>query len=135
MLYDWVNDISVRANSLNTEKISITEHFAWFNSKINSENTKIFILTDYYKSYIGQIRVDKVDEYFEIDYSISNLYRGRGFGNKIVQLLLNELGCVNFLAKVKRENIASKKIFINNGFTLHLEIEDLEIYTKKCIDE
>lgn len=135
MLYDWANDIAVRANSLNNEKISITDHFAWFNSKINSKNTFIFILTDQYKSFIGQIRVDKVDEYFEIDYSISDFYRGRGFGNKIVQLLLNELGSTNFLAKVKRDNIASKKVFVNNGFKFHLEIEDLEIYIKKCIDE
>jgi RimJ/RimL family protein N-acetyltransferase len=132
ILFDWANDRTVRANSFNNEKISIFDHFKWFNNKIKSENSRIYILTDLYKSNIGQIRVDKIDEYFEIGFSISNAYRGRGLGNKIVELLLNELGNVNYLAKVKDGNIASKKVFINNGFELQLETSELSIYTKVC---
>ena len=132
ILFDWANGPTVRANSFNNEKISIIDHFKWFNNKINSENSRIYILTDLYKSNIGQIRVDKIDDYFEIGFSISNAYRGRGLGNKIVELLLNELGNVNYLAKVKNGNVASKKVFINNGFELQLETSELTIYTKVC---
>ena len=131
ILFEWANDSIVRANSLSREKISITNHFKWFNEKINNFETRIYILTDLYKSYIGQIRVDKVDEYYEIDYSISSFYRGKGFGNKILELLINELGNVNYLAKVKTDNIPSKKVFIKNGFKLQLEIDGFLVYSKK----
>lgn len=132
ILFDWANESTLRANSFNNEKISIIDHFTWFNNKILSEDSHIYILTDLYKSYIGHIRVDKVDEYFEIGFSISNAYRGRGLGNKIVQLLLTEMGNVNYLAKVKTGNVASKKVFINNGFKLQLETNDLLVFTKTC---
>ena len=135
LLFDWANDNTVRANSFNKEPISIIDHYGWFNNKINNKGTSIYILTDIYKSNIGQIRVDKVDEYFEIDYSISSVYRGRGFGNKILQLLLAEMGNVNYLAKVKIDNIASKKAFTNNGFKLESESDGLLVYTKNCQDE
>jgi RimJ/RimL family protein N-acetyltransferase len=131
ILFEWANDSSVRANSINKERISIINHFKWFNEKINNIETRIYILTDLYKSYIGQIRVDKVDECFEIDYSISSFYRGKGFGNKILKLLLKELGNVNYLAKVKTDNIPSKKVFIKNGFKLQLEIDGFLVYSKK----
>lgn len=132
MLFDLANDITVRENSFSKREISIIEHFKWFNEKITNNETRIYILTDLYKSYIGQIRIDKIDEYFEIDYSISCSYRGRGFGNRILQLLQNELGNMNFLAKVKTENIPSKKVFNNNGFKLHLEKDGVSVYIKKA---
>jgi len=131
MLFDWANDKTVRQNSFSKREISIIEHFIWFNEKISNNETCIYILTDLYKSYIGQIRIDKIDEYFEIDYSISSSYRGRGLGNKILQLLQNEIGNVNFLAKVKTDNIPSKKVFINNGFKLQSDSNGLSVYIKK----
>jgi RimJ/RimL family protein N-acetyltransferase len=129
-LFDWVNDEEVRKNSLNTNQISIIDHFTWFQAKIKSETTKIYLFTDKFDSAIGQIRVDKVNEYFEIDYSISNPYRGRGLGNKIVELLIIQMGNVNLLAKVKKTNLPSIKVFVNNGFKLYKEEKELIIYTK-----
>lgn len=129
MLLEWANDKTVRSNSFSKEQISISDHFNWFNAKINNVGTFIYILTDLYKSYIGQIRVDKVDDFFEIDYSISKVYRGRGFGIKIVKLLLRELGSVNYIAKVKKENLASQKVFNKLGFT-SMEIDEILIFKK-----
>jgi len=135
ILFDWANDSVVRANSLNQEKISILDQYSWFKKKINNIDTRIYILTDIYKSNIGQIRIDKVDKCFEIDYSISKHLRGKGFGNKIVELLLIEMGKINYIAKVKIENIASKKVFIKNGFKLKSEIDGLLIYSKNPQDD
>ena len=129
-LFDWVNDEEVRKNSLNTDQISIIDHFTWFQAKIKSETTKIYLLTDEFDSAIGQIRVDKINDYYEIDYSISNAFRGRGLGNKILELLITQVGNVNLLAKVKKSNQPSIKVFINNGFKLYKEENELVIYTK-----
>lgn len=129
-LYDWVNDEEVRKNSLNSDQISIIDHFTWFQAKIKSDTTKIYFLTDEFDSAIGQIRVDKINDYYEIDYSISNAFRGRGLGNKIVELLITQMGNVNLLAKVKKSNQPSIKVFINNGFKLYKEENELVVYTK-----
>jgi RimJ/RimL family protein N-acetyltransferase len=129
-LFDWVNDEEVRKNSLKTDQISIIDHFTWFQAKLKSDITKIYILEDEFNSAIGQIRVDKINDYYEIDYSISNAYRGRGLGNKIVELLLIQMGNVNLLAKVKKTNLPSIKVFVNNGFKLYKEEKELIIYTK-----
>ena len=133
-LFDWVNDDEVRKNSLNTNQISIIDHFTWFQAKTKSEITKIYILTDEFDSAIGQIRVDKFNEYYEIDYSISKAYRGRGLGKKIVELLITQMGNLNFLAKVKKTNQASNKVFINNGFELQKEENELMVYTKNSLE-
>lgn len=129
-LFDWVNDEEVRKNSLNTDLISIIDHFTWFQAKIKSDTTKIYLLEDEFDSAIGQIRVDKINDYYEIDYSISNAYRGRGLGNKIVQLLIAQLGNINLLAKVKKSNQPSIKVFQNNGFKLFKEENELVVFTK-----
>ncbi len=129
-LFDWVNDEEVRKNSLNTDLISIIDHFAWFQAKIKSDTTKIYLLEDEFDSAMGQIRVDKINDFYEIDYSISKAYRGRGLGNKIVQLLIARLGNINLLAKVKKSNQPSIKVFKNNGFELFKEENELVVYTK-----
>jgi len=132
-LFEWVNDEEVRKNSLNTKKISIIDHFSWFQDKIKSETTQIYLMTDEYNSAIGQIRIDKIDEYYEIDYSISNSFRGNGLGNKIVELLINKIGNVSLLARSKKTNLPSIKVFINNGFKLYKEEKELFIYTKNSL--
>jgi RimJ/RimL family protein N-acetyltransferase len=127
-LFEWANDEEVRKNSLNSNKISIIDHFIWFQNK--SATTKIYFLIDEYSTAIGQIRVDKINDYYEIDYSISKSYRGKGFGNKILELLISQMGNVNLLAKIKKTNLPSIKVFINNGFKLYNEENELIIYRK-----
>jgi len=135
LLFNWVNDKTVRQNSLSSESITFQNHINWFENKMKDENCKIYILTDLYKSNIGQIRVEMKDEYYEIHYIISEQYRGKGFGNKIINLLQVKLGNINLLARVKNKNIPSIKIFIKNGFKLVSENDDVLIFTKNYINE
>jgi len=135
LLFNWVNDKTVRQNSLSSESITFQNHINWFETKMKDENCKIYILTDLYKSNIGQIRVEMKDEYYEIDYTISEQYRGNGFGNKIINLLQVKLGNINLLARVKNNNIPSIKIFTKNGFKLVSENDDVLIFTKNYINE
>jgi RimJ/RimL family protein N-acetyltransferase len=130
LLFNWVNDESVRKNSFNSDEISISDHFNWFKSKLNSKISQIYILSDLYKSNIGQIRVDMIDGYYEIDYSISNKFRGKGFGGLILKLLEEKLGQGSLLAKVKKANLPSVKIFKNNGFQILKEADNTIVFIK-----
>jgi RimJ/RimL family protein N-acetyltransferase len=115
ILFIWVNDKSVRNNSIIQEPIVWENHLNWFKRKLNDSETKIFILMSGDK-LLGQIRIDLIDNYWNIDYSIDNQYRGKGLGKKIVKLLLDKFEDYKFTATVKKENIASINVFANLGF-------------------
>jgi len=116
LLFDWVNDEDVRANSFTPEKIELENHNLWLNSKLNSKESIIFIL-EKDDIPVGQIRFDLCDSYWEIDYSISKSHRGKGLGSSIIKLGIAYLNKKNIKAKVKNSNFASQNIFEKLGFT------------------
>ena len=134
LLYDWVNDESVRSNSINNEIIEWEGHQKWFTSKITNSATKIYIL-EYNTIPVGQIRIEKELINWIISYSIDNNYRGKGLGKKIVQLLLFKHPNFKFTAIVKNENISSIKIFKTLGFKIDQKSDDFitKFYYSKAI--
>ena len=120
LLFLWANDEDVRNNAINTHKIKWEDHINWFNKKLQSANTYMFIgfLQD---EPVGQIRFDKEDEHYIIDYSVAKIHRGKGLGTDIVKAgikILSEAICKPFAiaAQVKGENIASAKVFTKLHF-------------------
>lgn len=110
LLFDWVNNIDVRRNSLITEKIVWNEHLKWFKSKLQSQS-KIYILFND-KIPVGQIRLDYMNTFWAIDYSIDSKHRGNGFGKIIIELVINKFNKGDILkAVVKNDNISSLKTF------------------------
>jgi RimJ/RimL family protein N-acetyltransferase len=115
LLFDWANELGVRNNSINIENIVWENHLEWFKNKLKNIDSEIFILTDG-SELLGQIRIDKNDSYWEIDYSIDYKHRGKGFGKEIVRLLMNKFESYKFKATVKKKNKASINVFVNLGF-------------------
>ncbi|MDD2972483.1 MAG: GNAT family N-acetyltransferase [Lachnospiraceae bacterium] len=134
LLYDWANDLSVRANAFSTDPISYENHVAWFQARLEDPDTVmyIFIFDD---RPVGQIRLDLEGGEAEIDYSIATPYRGKGYGQKMLALL--EVVVQEFLpqihtltARVKLENQPSKHAFLKAGF---LEDGLEEVKAQTCI--
>lgn len=120
LLYEWANDIAVRANAFSTEPIPYTEHIRWFETKLQDKDTKIYIYM-YEEQAIGQIRIDIVGEKAKIDYSIDARYRQQGHGKRMLKLLEYEVQehlpqIICLLAQVKCENNASKTAFVTSGY-------------------
>jgi RimJ/RimL family protein N-acetyltransferase len=131
LLFEWANEPSVRANSLNSEPILFETHQKWFDSQLTNPDTKLLILTDGHLS-LGQIRIQKKDSLWEIGYSIDKDQRGKKLGAKIVHLLLDKFNMYSFKAIVKKENTASVKVFENLGFeTIHTDQNDIITFIKK----
>lgn len=127
IIYKWINDDEVRTNSFNSDYIEYETHVKWFNEKINSNNIYMYIILNNNKE-IGTIRLEKHNSKAIISYLISNEYRGKGYGNKVIDLIKKEaiINNIDILeAIVKKDNIASRKIFINNGF---FEIQENDRY-------
>lgn len=109
-LFNWANESNVRKNSINQEPISWENHLKWFEAKLNDPNSKIFILKSQQIS-IGQVRIDLVDGYWNIGFSIDTNFRGNGLGKHIITLLLNRFDSFKFKAVVKKTNKSSAHIF------------------------
>jgi len=116
LLFEWTNDIAVRQSSFNSNSINLNDHLSWFDKKLKSAETKIYIATIKQNEPIGQIRIDTFEDYWLIDYSIDKTFRGLGFGKHIVKLMIKLNPKKKFLAKVKSVNIASQKVFENLHF-------------------
>ena len=69
----------------------------------------------------GQIRLSISGETAEIGYSVCALKRGKGHGTKILKLICVEVEknipeVKRLIGKVKDENIASQKAFLDAGY-------------------
>ena len=62
---------------------------------------------------IGQVRYDKKNSFYEIDYSIDEIFRKSGFGKIIIQKSIKKLFKKKTIirANVKNNNKVSIKIF------------------------
>jgi RimJ/RimL family protein N-acetyltransferase len=109
--YLWVNESKVRDNSFNQDKIEFEDHKRWYLKKIKDQNSKMYILK-VEDDFIGQVRIDLIDSFWFIDYSIDKNHRKNGYGKKILELLFNKVNKKEILkAKVKLSNHASIKVF------------------------
>ncbi|MCW2262019.1 MULTISPECIES: GNAT family N-acetyltransferase [Sphingobacterium] len=122
ILFDWANDVAVRQSAINVSAIQWDDHVIWYNRKLKSKNSHIFILKNGYEIPLGQVRVDLVKESWEIDYSIDHNHRGKGYGHLIIALLLRKLSNGSHLrATVKSSNYPSLSVFRGLGFDEILE--------------
>ena len=114
IFFKWINDISVRKNSNIKRKIKFKHHYSWFKKKLKSAKSLFFILKSGNK-LIGQIRLDQQKKGILISYSIDKNYRNRGYGliliKKLERIAKKYFKNKTLYAKVKKENIASNKIF------------------------
>ena len=115
LLFDWVNDPLVRKNSLSSNFISWEKHLKWFYEKLFYSQTVIFIVI-FENQAVGQVRLDFVDKYWLIDYSVSKEKRGKGFGKEIISKILHFKKYLPLKAYVKADNIGSIKVFQSLGF-------------------
>ena len=113
-LYELRNEEEVRKNSFQTGIFSYEDHVAWFERKLEEKNTRIYIL-EQDGERIGQARVDLEGQNGEISYALCLRARGHGYSKWMLGSIEEELReqavCRKLIAEVKRENIASQKIF------------------------
>ncbi len=129
LLYNWVNEESVRQNSFNSNIIDYEEHIIWFNDKLSSKNCtiNIFYLNN---TPIGQIRLEIINNIGEIDYSIRPESRGKGYGNILIKMFEEKIKLNNEVkilkGKVKKSNLKSQKVFEKNEYKNNINNEYIE---------
>ena len=133
LLWLWANDPSVRSNSFQPRQIKWNQHLKWFNEKLYSENTEIWIL-EINCEPVGQIRYDRVNlSKAEIDFSVDINFRGRGLGTRLLELSSEDafkiLNVELLEGIVQKNNKASIKAFVNAGYQ---KTDEKLILNHKC---
>ena len=132
LLYKWANEFKTRKNSVNSEKITKTEHLNWFNTQIKKNNVDLFFA--YEKKPVGLLMLEEIDNEIYISYNVSKDFRGKGIGSKIINHTVTKFSEKNLVGEVLKNNLPSIKIFRNNGFvkidTYKKNNKEIEKYIK-----
>lgn len=120
LLFSWANDPEVRRQSFNQSPISYETHQKWFGRIMEDASIRQLILMNDLIP-VGQVRLNINGEKAEISYSVSQEFRQQGFGSAIVKTIIawarNNLPTVDkLIARVKPDNLASRKVFERQGF-------------------
>jgi spore coat polysaccharide biosynthesis protein SpsF len=118
LYFTWVNDQVVRSASLNSSEIKWDEHLAWFNHKVDSDTSKMYVCHAGGLP-VGQVRFDFTDKHVELDYSLDSEVRGRDWARVILDLALNEFRAHSqeaVFATVRNENIRSISALLKAGY-------------------
>ena len=117
-IYRWRNDPIVRKNSFNQEEISWEEHLGYWSARMKNSNAYSFIVVSENED-VGLVRLDREGDACEVHILIAPDKHGRGLGKAAIAKTKDMAGGLNIkklIARVKDTNVASKKIFTENGF-------------------
>jgi RimJ/RimL family protein N-acetyltransferase len=124
-ILSWRNSEDCVKYSKSNSAISVSQHKDWFEARILRNSGEPYFIFALDNQDIGTVRFDYVESNSKIFVTsiIMNpdLY-GRGYGSKILSLAinhaLNDFPHMELTAEIHQQNIASRKIFLKNHFTL-----------------
>lgn len=133
LLYKWLNSQDSLHGKIQTKGIvSFLEHSKWFEKKLKEKKTHIWIVENYKKFPLGQIRFEKkVGDYLDVDIYIIKEARGKGVAQKALNIAENLIEKCILRAEVKKNNIVSYNFFLNSGFKVLKEDKTKWTFTKK----
>ncbi|MDK9723668.1 MAG: UDP-2,4-diacetamido-2,4,6-trideoxy-beta-L-altropyranose hydrolase [Sterolibacteriaceae bacterium MAG5] len=126
LLLRWANDLDVRRNSFCPDPIDHAAHHAWLAARLEKgSNTRIYIAKSACDTPIGQVRFERKDGLWVISFSIDALFRGAGLAPRLLsdamRELMEEMGPVEFVGRVKTANPKSINVFERLGFMAHID--------------
>jgi RimJ/RimL family protein N-acetyltransferase len=118
LYWEWANDAKVRKNAFNEDFIEWEEHKKWFETNLSNSNV-ILLIIERDSVPIGQVRFNKEGANFKIDYSLAKQFRGKNLAIPMLNEAIDYLKTIEasiLIAEVKKNNIASIKVFERIGF-------------------
>jgi RimJ/RimL family protein N-acetyltransferase len=111
LLLKWRNDPHVRKYAFNTNEIERDSHKEWFRKKLIDKRCKMFIFETKQGHPVSQVRLEKKDEDWILNYSVDKHFRGIGLGKIVIEKSVSMIANGKFRAFVKPINYASIKTF------------------------
>jgi UDP-2,4-diacetamido-2,4,6-trideoxy-beta-L-altropyranose hydrolase len=117
--FDWVNEQSVRSNSLNSARIEFQEHGKWFRESLEDPSV-VMLIFELDNLPIAQVRFKLKEDHWNLNYSLDEIIRGRGWAKiivgKAVSWLRSHRDARRIDAVVKASNLASISALTASGF-------------------
>jgi len=131
-LWLWRSDPDVRAMSGDSRAVPWDTHTAWLNNRLADPNTLIFIVEADGRP-CGNVRFHiELTGTAVVSIAMARNIRGLGYGPVALALACREAFrqrfCERVEARVKRENLASQRIFLKGGFVPVGEDAEFLIY-------
>ena len=121
-LWEWRNEPTVRAMSLNVAEIPYVDHERWFARKLGDPSTRILVVEDGAGRAIGYVRFDVTGAEAFINVCIDAAERGKGYGVSAIARASDDLVTTSavrrVVAQVKQANAASTAAFTRAGFSV-----------------
>ena len=136
-IYDWEFHPTTRKWMVNSNHVSLEEHLNWLQTFLSLKNSYLLICEIEQGPKVAVVRVDLENENHNIEIGITvdpNL-RNKGLGKAC---LINAMDFIArqisrpdlFIAKVKKENLLSIKLFEGLGFVQAQELSDFAVYER-----
>jgi RimJ/RimL family protein N-acetyltransferase len=120
LLWEWANDPGVREAAFNSDTISWARHVEWFEARLRSPDTVIYVMETGERAPVGQVRFDwRAADAVEIDISVAAQWRGHGLGAEGLRLACDAFhrgARATIVARIRTENRASVRTFEKAGF-------------------
>jgi RimJ/RimL family protein N-acetyltransferase len=112
----WRNDPTTRANSLDTELVSLEVHARWLASVLNNPSRELLV-AELDGEAVGTVRIDYLEANCELSWTVAPEWRQRGLGKTMLAMAMNRAPRRLVEAKIKPDNTASEQIVRHLGFT------------------
>ena len=124
LLFVWRNDPLTRQQSIRTQPVEWESHLAWLAASLQNPDRQLFIAeqalpVEQATVVLGTVRADKMDEEYELSWTVAPEQRGNGWGRKMVAALIDQLPAgVAYQAVVLNTNPVSQRIAAGLGMVV-----------------
>jgi len=133
-IWEWRNDPTTRANSINTDEVCWDIHNNWYQKSLQNPDRFLYIGIDTNGNKVGMCRLDVVDKEIEVSINLNPAFRNQRLSAPLLTSSIRQFqksANLTLLATIKRTNIASKKCFLNAGFTHSSEDSEYDYYAHR----
>lgn len=124
IIFNLSNDPIVRSNSISLSPIEWDEHIRWFTSTLKNPDILFHVVESKEDgTFMGQVRLAKKNEVWEISVSLTNECRGKHLGARVLAAAIESCPDKKFHAVIHTSNVASLKTFKGLGFQEKYTIE------------
>ena len=133
ILLQWANDPLVRKYAFQPDAIDPDTHHKWFYKRLDDyEKCRLYIVETENDFPIGQVRFDKIEDGWEISYSLDPRVRGRKLGKSLLQKAISTFKENTFptqiFARVKNINISSCKLLEKINFQIKNKNRNISVF-------
>lgn len=118
MLHTWRNDPATRCASFHTDEISYDEHVRWLTASLRSDS-RALLVGELDERPVGVIRLDLDGREAIVSVTLAPDSRGVGLAAPLLRRALQragELGVLRVTARIRPENLFSRRAFAAAGF-------------------